>query len=151
MTYRVKLTPSAPETVRFLGRNTLRMRIVASDAENMPNEIFLHQRIPVDLSAGETQDEFLAICSPFDLSAYPVGDPADGQSPAFFRKAEIDVLLPGIDTSNAFLAEVVAQVSHLTELLQGLDRLETGQSVWCPSAPDEEDSSSSSSSSSLGG
>ena len=78
-----------------------RLRIVASDAVDMPAAIFLHQKTLVDpyQSGGTVQDEFVCICSPFDLTIYPENEPATGQFPAFFRKSVVDIILPSMDTA----------------------------------------------------
>lgn len=135
MAYRIKLTPYTPEIVRFKGRDTFRVRIVASDATDMPNEIFLHQKTLVNPNDGSTQDEFVAVCSPYDLSIYPANTPAAEQSPAFFRKSEIDILVPGVEISSDVITSVMEQVSHLISVMNSLDEMEAQTPVWYPSAP----------------
>jgi len=144
MTYRIKLTFQSPDITEFLGRNTLRMVVTASDAEDLPNEIFLHQKTVVNMALAETQDEFVAICSPYDLSDYPADTPTPTQSPQFFRKATIDILLPGIGYFQDVKNEIEAQVRHLLTLLPQLDNLEVTDEVWIPTAPVESSSESSS-------
>ena len=141
-TYRIKLTPSAPTPIKFEGRNVFRIQIVASDAENMPNEIFGHQQTLVDPDTLEKQDEFCFICSPFDLSTYPANEPAPTQTPAFFRKDTIDILLPGVEIADEVIAEVNDQVAHLLVTLEKLDVLNEGAATWHPSAPVESSESS---------
>lgn len=133
--YRVKLTPEMPELARFLGRDYYRVRITASDAENMPNEIFVFQKTLVNAATEETQDEFVCVAGPFDITSYPVGSPADDQTPPYFRLAEFDVLLPSSSLAVEFIADVQAQVNALINALRSLDRLLEGAAIWCPSAP----------------
>lgn len=145
-TYRIKLTFAAPEIENFLGRNTLRMTVVASDAENLPNEIFLHQKTVVNAALDEAQDEFVSICSPYDLSDYPVNEPNPTQSPQFFRKSTIDILLPGIGYYSEVKEEIESQVTLLLHLLEQLEDLSVVDEVWIPDAPAADSSSSDSSS-----
>ena len=140
MVYRIKLTPSTPSIVKFKGRDTFRVQIVASDGENVPNEIFGHQRTLVDPLTSEYQDEFCFVCSPYDLSIYPANEPDPEQFPQFFRKDTIDILVPGIEIAQEVITEVQEQVCHLITLMEKLDELEAAAPVWCPSPP--EDSSS---------
>jgi len=131
-TYRIKLTPSSPEIVKFKGRDTFRLQVVASDGENLPNEIFGHQRTLIDANTSTTADEFCFICSPYDLSIYPANAPAAEQSPAFFRKDTIDILLPGVEKYEEVWGSIQTQVCALITLLESLDDLNTGTAVWCP-------------------
>lgn len=140
MTYRIKLTPYTPSIVKLDGRDTFRVRIVASDGEGMPNEIFGHQRTLVNPDTLEYQDEFVFVCSAYDLSIYPAEEPSESQSPAFFRKDTIDILVPGVEMAAEVIAEVQAQVCHLVVLLEKLDELEALPPVWCPSPPDSSSS-----------
>jgi hypothetical protein len=136
MTYRIKLTASTPSIVKFKGRDTFRVQIVASDAEDMPNEIFGHQRTLVDPDTNTYQDEFCFVCSPYDLSIYPANEPDPEQFPQFFRKATIDILVPGVEIAQEVIEEVQEQVCHLITLLNKLDELEAATPVWCPSPPE---------------
>ena len=137
MTRRIKLTFNEPEIEKYLGRNTLRLNVVASDAEDMPAAIFLHQKTLVDQTDSDQQDEFVAICSPYDLSDYPVDEPDSEQFPAFFRKTEIDILLPGVGLFVETKDEIEAQVRHLVHLLDQLETLADVEEVWIPEAPTE--------------
>lgn len=144
MTYRIKLTTQSPEVTKFKFRDVFRIRIIASDSEDMPSEIFLYQKTLVNPQTGEDTDEFIAICSPFDLSIYPANEPNPTQDPPFFRKDTIDVLLPSVETVDTFVTSVQEQVCHLISLLKKLDDISTTSVIWCPEAPDESSSSSNS-------
>lgn len=140
MTYRIKLTVSTPDIVLFKGRDTFRVHVVASDAEDMPNEVFGHQRTLVDPDTNTYQDEFCFVCSAYDLSTYPANTPDSDQFPQFFRKDTVDILVPGIEIAQATIESIQEQVCHLIVLMNKLDDLDTVVETWCPSAP--EDSSS---------
>lgn len=134
-TYRVKLTPATPELVKFSGRDYFRVQITASDALNMPAEVFIHQRTLVDASTNRQQDEFFAIAGPYDLSTYPANAPKVDQDPPFFRKSVIDVLLPSASMALDFIAAVNEQVDALIAAQASLDVLIEGEPTWHPSAP----------------
>src|SRR5262249_612577 len=109
----IKITPYTPQVVRFRGEDTFRVRILASDANRMPNEIFGHQRSIIDYDTNATLDEFCFVCSPLDLVTYPAGSPNPDQFPAFFRKDTIDILVPGVTMAADVIADVEAQVCRL--------------------------------------
>ena len=136
MTRRIKLTIQTPESAVFSDREVFRVRIAASDAENMPNEVFGYQKTLIDPHTGLTQDEFSFVASAFDLSTYPSTAPQPGQLPAYFRKSTIDVLMPGLSTAQEFIAQIEAEVSRLIYLMNRLDELTAATSVWIPSPPD---------------
>lgn len=144
MTRRIKLLFTGPTLTNVPGRNTLRLTATASEAEDMPNEIFLHQKTLVDPGTDTTQDEFIAICSPYDLSDYPANEPDAEQEPAFFRKATLDILLPGNTLWGEVRDEIEAQVRVLVSLLDRLASLPETDEVWIPDAPADSSSSSSS-------
>jgi hypothetical protein len=135
MSCRIKLTFQSPEVAKFLGRNTLRLRVTASDGEEMPDEVFLHQRTLVDADTDEWQDEFVAICSPYDLSDYPVDEPTTGQFPTYFRKATADIYLPGISVFSEVKEDIEAQIRFLVQLLNKLEELDTVEEIWIPDEP----------------
>ena len=143
--YNIKLTPSTPDIMRFKGRDTFRLVVVASDAVNMPNEIFGHQRKLVDPDTNELQDEFCFVCSPYDLSAYPANAPDPLQSPQFYRLDTLDILLPSVTTYDEVWTSIQNQVAVLISTMKSLDRLNVNTPVWIPEEPASSSSSSSSS------
>lgn len=134
-TPRIKLTPYAPELVRRKGRDTFRVKVQASDAANMPNEIFGYQRTLLDPHTGEQLDEFCFVCSPFDLVTYPANEPRAGQLPAFFRKSYVDILVPGLQTVQETLDEIEQQVCHLVTTLKTQCEVAALEPYWCPAPP----------------
>ena len=132
MAYRIKLTPYTPSRVKLAGRDTFRLRIVASNGEDMPNEIFLHQRTLIDAVEETTRDEFVCIASAFDMSIYPINDPEETQSPAFFRKDTMDIYLPSVTVVDEVIDEVEAQVAALINVMRTLDELSALEPIWIP-------------------
>lgn len=132
--YRVKLTPYTPEVVVFRGKDTFRVKVVASNANDMPSEIFGHQRTPIDTATSTYQDEFVFVCTAYDLSTYPTNAPDTSQDPPFFRKDTLDILVPNIETGNKVIEEVKDQVAVLVADLFKLDVLNAGTVEWVPDA-----------------
>jgi hypothetical protein len=135
MTHKIKLIVESPTRVAFKGRDSFRIRVTASSGVNMPEEIFGHQKTLVDPYTEETQDEFVFVCSPYDLSIYPANVPDEEQSPAFFRKSTVDILVPGIDMAEEVITSISEQVDELVKLLNRLDTLDEQTSTWYSENP----------------
>lgn len=135
MARRIKLTFAEPSRATLTGRDVFRLQVTASNAEEMPNEIFLHQRTVYDYSTDNTCDEFVCIASAFDLSIYPANAPDEEQTPQFFRKSTVDILLPSVTVVDSVADEIRAQVSTLVDVLNTLDVISEEQVFWYPSAP----------------
>lgn len=131
-----------PEPAKFLGRPCFLCRVEVDEAIGMPREIFAFQRTPIDTAAGEFQDEFSFVCSPYDLSVYPVGEPHPDMSPAYFRKAEISILLPSVSAYDKFAEEIKNQVAALIHMMNKLDDLVVQSEAWIPGPPESSSSSS---------
>ena len=146
--YSVTLTFQTPSLVTFLGREVFRLVCTVSDPIGMPAEIFGHEQTLVDPITGQQQDEFSFVCSPYELSIFPANEPDPTQSPQFFRKSEVDILLPTLlmyaDTQQA----ITDQVTRLLDLLHALDNLQVVSTVTLTSGTVDSSSSSASSSSS---
>ncbi len=143
MAHRIKLTIAQPTRVAYNGRDTFRVQVTASDGENMPNEIFGHKQWVSDYETNELCDEFCFICSPYDISTYPANEPDPEQVPPYFRKATLDIYVPGTGAAGTVIQAIETQVCGLVALLDQLDVLDNVQVAWCPSAPDDDSSDSS--------
>ena len=108
-----------------------RLRIQAEDAVEMTGAIFLHQQTLIDPSGAEPQDEFVCICSPFDLTIYPENAPALGQFPAFFRKTVADIILPSMKIAADAWNAIFEEVNALVRALDKLDYLSLGSRIRC--------------------
>lgn len=138
----IHLARSVPARHMVNGRESFRMVIAAKYGDEIPNEIFLHQRSLVDpLNQAEYTDEFCAVCSAFDLSVYPANNPSPTQSPAFFRKAYVDVYLPSESVAMDFWNTVYGEVQVLVNSLNKLDQMKTDLLVWVPYPPPHSESS----------
>lgn len=135
MTRAIQLHIQTPEPMQFQGRGVFRVVIDVVQAVNIDEEIFLHQRTVVDPIQNEYMDQFLAVCSPFDLSIYPANAPDPTQDPPFFRKSQIDFLLPTVDFAQEVTNEVQRQVRSMLDTANQLDQLTPGYTVWEPAEP----------------
>lgn len=142
MSRRIKLTRLEQERafVPNIG-NGFRLVIQASDGYLMPDEVFLFQRTLLNPDTQAYDDEFIAVCSPIDLSDYPTAQPATGQTPAFFRKATIDLTLPSQTMAEDTWEEIRDQVAALRTSLTTMDRLVVREEFWAGTAPDDSEAS----------
>jgi hypothetical protein len=114
----------------------------ASDAENMPNEIFVYRRHPINPMTGEEFDEFFFIASPVDLEEYPVGAPDIGKDFPFFRTSSIDLLFRSTITAQEGKEEILAQIQVLLDALCRMDALAVTDEIWIPGPPPTSSSAS---------
>jgi len=108
-----------------------RMRIVASDAESMPNEVFGHRLRLIDAHTLLQGTDFCFVASPEDLVIYPVGAPDPTQTPPYFRLAYIDVVVASRAVAERLWDEVQEQVCILVEALNRKDRLRVEEVSRC--------------------
>ena len=114
--------------------DAFRIRITASAAEMMPDEVFLMRRNTRNATEGTTVDEFCAIASPDDLVNFPTDDPAVGASPPFFRVAVIDVLVASREIALELWDAVHERVCELVDALNRKDQLVEAEAVRCGAA-----------------
>lgn len=141
MARRIKLTRLEQERnfVPNIG-NGFRLIIQASDASLMPDEIFLFQRTLIHPATATYDDELIAVCSPVDLSTYPADEPALGQTPAFFRKARVDITVPSQQDAEKYWNEIYQQVLQLKSSLDVMDVMVERQTIWIGDEPDSDGS-----------
>lgn len=136
----LELRRLAPERRRIRGRDGFRFRVEVVEAIGLPAEIFGHQRILADPATGSVIDEFLFVCSPYDLAIYPANAPRLDQFPAFFRKASIDIVLPSLALSEETWKLIRADVCGLIDGLHRLDQLDETEAFSCGQRPDDSES-----------
>lgn len=134
MPHRIKIVFGQPSRVKLSNRSVFRLRATASDAEgdNLDNAIFLHQRSLVSADEDTGCDEFVSICSAFDLVTYPTDDPDPEQSPQFFRKSTFDMLLPSVSVVDEVITSVKNQVAVLIDTLDAIDDIDSSETYWYP-------------------
>lgn len=121
MTRGITLTREQSARVLVANRgDAFRLRVTASAAEGLDNEIFIHQRLLSDPEAVGIANDYVCVCTPYDLTIYPKNDPDVSQFPPFFRLSVIDILLP---TSAAVEEAWIAIRSDVDSLLSAMARL----------------------------
>jgi hypothetical protein len=117
-----------------------RVVITASDGVEMPEELFLFQRVWADDAHTASVDELITVVTPFDITTYPIDDPAVGQDPPFFRKSVIDVFVPTLDAADFMWETVQAAVCDLKRQMDRLDLLVDVETVRCGDDLDDSES-----------
>lgn len=99
----------------FRGRAYYRLRFEVVSANNMPEEVFIHQRIQ---TPDGTHEEFMYIAGPVDLVRLPVGTPNDE---GYHRLPYADMLIESI-----YLTDLTIETirNNLQDLVDGLRRLD---------------------------
>lgn len=134
-TRRIKLTPSFQ---RYFVANVVdgyRFRIVASDENLMPKEIFRYYRYPANALTGALVDECTGVCSWMDLEELPTGEPRDTDCPQAYRLSYVDQV---VESKHAALEawELYQQdVRLLKETLDFGDTLDEAEAVWIGTEP----------------
>lgn len=98
-----------------------RLKITASDAEGMPNEIFMHEQTLQDPYSQLVFENFVCVASVPDITIYPVGAPNATQWPPFFRKDSIDIIVFNQDLAEETWRIIQAEVTVLVESLNKLE------------------------------
>src|SRR5690349_20353460 len=90
-----------------------RIRIEASGAVEMPDEIFAYRALPMQPGQSAQVGYFDHVCSSADLADYPVAEPRANASPPWYRLAYLDLVLP----SRADALELLSDVRHEVQAL----------------------------------
>jgi hypothetical protein len=70
-----------------------RLRVVASDACGMDNEIFRYTVVRTDPDTGISEYELSGVCTWADMEAHPVYTPDQEQDPQIVRLAYVDIVV----------------------------------------------------------
>jgi hypothetical protein len=135
MTHHIQLQFSTPEPYPVEDRYAFRLRVEVVDAVDMPFEIFLHHKLVKNAEQGLVADNFLGICSAWELSLFPALAPADGQNPPFYRLAYVDFVLPGIEYVARVIEYLETERDNLCLFLDHLDQLSVVSLSWGPTTP----------------
>lgn len=117
--------------------DAFRIVIEAYDASLMPEEIFGHQKRVIDPWTGEEGEDFCFVCSPEDLVVYPANEPDPVQSPPFYRKSKIDVIVASRDQALELWDAVQTRVCELVEALNRKDIVQVAEETRCGDPLDE--------------
>lgn len=120
----ISLTRQAQQRAHAGAMPGWRVVVTASAAAGLANEVFLHQRLPVDPQApsGPQADELAGVCTPADLAELPVNNPSPGASPSLFRRSSLDVVLRSQKEADDLWSRLKKDV---TALLVALDKMDT--------------------------
>lgn len=146
MAYRLKLKRFESTLINYQYVGAWRLRIEASDPSNsgMPSEVFLWHRKPVNPYTGEPDDICVAICSPSDVSEYPIGAPDPDKTYPYFRQSYLEFDLRSKHWVGKIWTDVIREVDQLLIGMAQLEELQETEEVWVGSAPDSGDSESAS-------
>lgn len=122
-----------------------RIRIEATDAEDMSDRVFVYQREPVDPYTGNQLDLFCSVAGPVDMSEYPPEEPPEDGSTPFFRKNFIEVDVRSTSHADELWEIVKTEVCNLIDALDRLETLEVQDESQCGTPTTSESSSASSS------
>lgn len=144
----LKLTrlPTEEESVDYV--NGFALSLVAEEATNMTDKVFVHRRRPIQPSSqyvphytGEEADEFVAVATPYLLEEYPENDPDPSAPFPFFRKSTLTVVFRSTQEVEILWGVIQREVCLLVEALCDLeDKLELVECVWCPGLAAAEES-----------
>lgn len=100
----------------------VRFSIVATEATNVPAEVFLFGVRPRAPGATDDLADFQCVCTPPDLADYPAAAPTPGMDPPFFRLAAVTLDFRSRAKADAAYARILADVRLLLDALDAMDR-----------------------------
>jgi hypothetical protein len=118
-TYSVTLTFAKPAGVEtYRSQAFYRLEVTASSPQNMPAQIFIHQRHETGDPNLTTRDEFLHVAGPLDLTELSTTpDIITGK----FRKNTVNLMLPKADLYGKVKEEIQARVTGLCNALAKME------------------------------
>lgn len=154
--YSLELERESLET--YVAGRTIGYRLIvnAINPIRMTDKVFLYERQPHRTEQDEERDIFVSVCSPGDLSAYPIDQPGSGEGPPLYRLSYVDLVFrstQGVEDTWEALWNDVQELVIALENIRILSRSEV-RHVWAgrvqplPSSSSSISPSSSSSSSS---
>jgi|688.fasta_scaffold201458_2 hypothetical protein len=114
----------------------IRVRITATEANNMPTKIFAYQMLPVRPGATEQVAAFDHVCSSVDLEEYPENQAFPNSRPAWFRLDYVDVMVRSREETREFIINILEDVQLLKNTLDIADDLLPGGDTWVGTPPD---------------
>lgn len=107
-----------------------RIRVVETFGD-VPAEVFVFERRPVNSVTGDIEDLFQSVASPVDLTLFPVDAPDPQLSDAFFRKSFVEVDLYSQEEFDQFWSLLSTHVCALLDALDATDRMGVKEEVGC--------------------
>lgn len=128
--------------VDYLWLSAFRLKIVATDAVGLDNEIFLFRRNPQSPYTEEQTDTFITICSPVDMADFPVGAPDPLKTFPFFRAASVELDFRTVEQAEDSWVDIVREVGNLVTALNKLENLTPTLQLRIGDDSDDSDSDS---------
>lgn len=101
-----------------------RLQITATGGVGVPNEIFLYQLVPATIvPAAPATGAPVGVTRAYGLADYPVGLPAVGPFPNFYRLDTYDVVVASVLDAEAIWEELLKAVQELISTVRTLDTL----------------------------
>jgi hypothetical protein len=114
----------------------IRIRITATESNDMPTKIFAYQMLPVKPGGTQQVATFDHVCSSVDLEEYPEDQAVPNSRPAWFRLNYVDVMVRSREEAREFINSVIEDVQLLKNTLDIADDLLPGGDVWIGTPPD---------------
>jgi hypothetical protein len=116
------------KSIQIIKRSTLALpdiqsymlTIEAVNAENMPDKIFVKQRIR-NFAKGDIDETFVAVCTPAQLEDFEEDAPEDGTS--FFRTNKIELVARTPELLQAVVDSLTYEVKKLVTDLTDMENL----------------------------
>ena len=103
--------------------DAVRVRVTAQNAENISPAVFLHQKSLKDPYTEQEVDEYIHVASPFDLSIYPIGDPAEDVLPPYFLLNTVDIIVENTNMAEQAWEAIKQAVQELLYAYGRMERL----------------------------
>ncbi len=125
MIRRIKLRKREQERISYLhGGYGCRVVVEAFDPVDMDADIFVHRHDLLDPKDPEVISEtFITVASPDDFTTYPADSPDPSQDPPYYRKSDLDVILPTRRDAVIFWDELQDVVRTMVQALNDADTL----------------------------
>ena len=131
---RIKLTVSTQSVYTTNVTIGYRTKVVASNANLMPNEVFLWQHIPAVPSGPPAYEKFLGVCTPEQLTWVPVNNYDPTSTLRYYRTTTMDeTYIDAAAATQAWLS-IVEAVKQLKSSLDYNDGL-TVVDYWVGTPP----------------
>jgi hypothetical protein len=119
----VRLTAEfSPATGDQLGVG--RLRVIVVEADGIEPEVFRYQQAPLVPGATVPLAAFDGVCSPTDMSEFPVDAPIPTSTDKFFRLGFIDMICVSRTEANNVLTSVLEELNNLTDAVDLAEELE---------------------------
>jgi len=115
-----------------------RVLLSVTTAVDMDAEVFLYRRDPPTFNRPVAGNTFLTVCSPVDMTEYPIGDPDTELRYPYFRASAVELDFRSLEQAQKFLSDATAAICGLITNLDRLDALTALTPFSCGVPPDSE-------------